>query len=910
MSEENKMSADDREQVISEFLLECDANIQILNEKLLSAEELINGNKEVPAGDLNEMFRTAHTIKGSSSFLGLQRINHLTHEIEAILDRLRNQKLSFSLPVIDALFFAFDVLESLANKLRTSGTDDVDIEAAVGRIQGVLDGKGQVHPPVPPPPAEKPSSKEIDVEKYIIPFIESAEQGIARFNELLLVIESGTATREHWDELFRIAHTLKGSAGMIRRQDIEQVAHRMEDLLFRFRDGGEKVNANHIASLFRGIDGIKSIIEEMKKGKRSNADITPILEDFQQCLGEKKEAPAQAVERPKAPSVTVRAMNSADKNQLKKAFEQGADLFLLTIRIKGVPDLRGVKKMLVEERLGRRGQIIKCSVGDDEIAKKGDDEVVEYLYGTIENEKDIRGILSIDEVEVVEVERENMEKWKADMQGASLEETIRAGLTKVIQNQDAGKIVPSSKVPEKSPSLEMATIRIDSRKLDKLMNSAGELVITRAYFAQLMNGISNEISKFKRVNYVISELSSRLNKMKMNDPNAAMQKQGTESKKIAELQKAFEDVKNRIREIEAFVDVKAISQKAHNLDEATDALGKLSSEIQSGIMQTRMIPIEGLFTRFKRVVRDMSKDFGKGVVLDIYGEETELDKKIIDDLNDPLTHMIRNAFDHGIEPKEVRLRLGKKEVGTIRLGASHRGNSICIEISDDGKGLDTEVLTEKAIQKGLLSPEKAAQMSEREKLNIIFMPGFSTAERVTGLSGRGVGMDVVKNMITSLKGTVDIETKVGEGTTFVLKIPLTLAIISALLVEVGSQIFAIPLETVAEIIKISSEEIYYIEGNAMVKLRGHALSLIELENVIKVRGNARDEKSSKKVVVITDGDNRLGVIVDHLLGEDEIVIKALTKHFSKVRGVSGASILGDGKIALILDSMAIIKESQ
>jgi two-component system chemotaxis sensor kinase CheA len=300
----------------------------------------------------------------------------------------------------------------------------------------------------------------------------------------------------------------------------------------------------------------------------------------------------------------------------------------------------------------------------------------------------------------------------------------------------------------------------------------------------------------------------------------------------------------------------------------------------------------------------------KEVNLVIEGEETELDKKIVDSLGDPLTHMVRNAVDHGIESAEVRRKAGKPEVGTAFLRASHKGNSICIEVGDDGKGLDAEKICQSAVKKGVITQDQADRMDTKSKLDLVFAPGFSTAEKVTDVSGRGVGMDVVKNMITSVNGSVDIQTEVGKGTTFIMKIPLTLAIIQALLVVVGKETFAFPLDTVVEIIKIAADDIYSIDGNETVKVRSHALSIVELEHVIHIPSTERDRSVARKIVVVTDGEQQVGIVVDSLIGEDEIVIKSLTDHFAKVRGITGASILGDGRIALILDPITIISSTR
>jgi len=459
----------------------------------------------------------------------------------------------------------------------------------------------------------------------------------------------------------------------------------------------------------------------------------------------------------------------------------------------------------------------------------------------------------------------------------------------------------------KRQAAEVTTVKVDTRKLDTLMNLAGELVTVRAQFDRLVSLFNEEIESQKALFRLLDGMKIKydeLTKEVRHLFNAENHEEVSHiSKSLQQLQEDFGSINQQNSRV-------ALLNRIHSLDETTGSLGKIASDIQSGVMQTRMVPIEGVFTRFKRIVRDISKDINKQVNLVIAGEETELDKKLVDSLGDPLTHMIRNACDHGIESPEARLKVGKPEIGTVNLRASHKGNNICIEIGDDGKGLDPEAMVQNALKKGIIAEEESKVLSEYDKLNLIFLPGFSTAEKVTDLSGRGVGMDVVKNMITAVNGVVDIDTELGKGTTFILKIPLTLAIIQALLVVVAGEVYAFPLEAVTEIIKVAKEEIYAIDGGDTVKLRDHALSLVELEQVIQIRGESRNEQKVKRVVVITDGESQIGVQVDSLIGESEIVIKPLSGHFTDVRGVSGATILGDGQVALILDPMTIISMSK
>ncbi len=468
----------------------------------------------------------------------------------------------------------------------------------------------------------------------------------------------------------------------------------------------------------------------------------------------------------------------------------------------------------------------------------------------------------------------------------------------------------SGAVAKAATPMELSVIKIDSKKLDNLMNLSGELVILRAQFARLVGLFGEDIVHQKALIHAIENAKLAIEQLGKEYKSFSSESDPALNHQLQKIQKLIDVFSGSVIELEKKAAKVNLINRIHALDETTRSLGKISSDIQSGVMQTRMIPIEGVFTRFRRIVRDISKDLGKEVNLVIEGEDTELDKKIVDSLGDPLTHMIRNAVDHGLEDKEGRQKSGKPEAGTIYLRAFHKGNNMCIEIGDDGRGIDPEKLVSAALKKGLVSQEQVSGMTEKDKFDLMFLPGLSTAQKVTGLSGRGVGMDVVKSMINSVNGVIDIETTVGQGTTFVMKIPLTLAIIQALLVYIGEETYAIPVEAVKEIVSVNPKEVYSIDGNPTVKIREHALSLVELENIIELRGAQRKDEDQKTMVIVRDGDNQLGVVVDSLIGEDEIVIKSLTDHFAKVKGITGASILGDGRIALILDVTAIIKEAQ
>ncbi|WRG59396.1 chemotaxis histidine kinase/response regulator CheAY2 [Helicobacter pylori] len=364
--------------------------------------------------------------------------------------------------------------------------------------------------------------------------------------------------------------------------------------------------------------------------------------------------------------------------------------------------------------------------------------------------------------------------------------------------------------------------------------------------------------------------------------------------------------KNRLIRIYSDVEERYDGEKfLEELNQVVSSISAVTTDLQLAVMKTRMQPVGKVFNKFPRMVRDLSRELGKSIELIIEGEETELDKSIVEEIGDPLIHIIRNSCDHGIEPLEERRRLNKPETGKVQLSAYNEGNHIVIKISDDGKGLDPVMLKEKAVEKGVISERDAEGMSDREAFNLIFKPGFSTAKVVSNVSGRGVGMDVVKTNIEKLNGIIEIDSEVGVGTTQKLKIPLTLAIIQALLVGVQEEYYAIPLSSVLETVRISQDEIYTVDGKSVLRLRDEVLSLVRLSDIFKVDA-ILESNSDVYVVIIGLADQKIGVIVDYLIGQEEVVIKSLGYYLKNTRGIAGATVRGDGKITLIVDVGAMM----
>ncbi len=338
-------------------------------------------------------------------------------------------------------------------------------------------------------------------------------------------------------------------------------------------------------------------------------------------------------------------------------------------------------------------------------------------------------------------------------------------------------------------------------------------------------------------------------------------------------------------------------------------IGRISTELQEQIMKMRMVPVSNLFSRFPRVIRDLSRALNKKVRLELYGEETELDRTIIENLSDPMVHLVRNAIDHGIEPPEERVAAGKPEEGLIKLIAYAEGNNIIIEIVDDGRGIDVKKVAQKALEKNIVTQAELERMSEREILNLIFKPGFSTAEKVTDVSGRGVGMDVVATAIEKLKGVVELQTQLGQGTRVILKLPLTLAIIDALLIKSGGEIFAIPINVVQEVIPIKLSEIENINGEKLIRVRGEVYKVSTFEELMeRVKFEPKNEKAY--MVLIAIAEKRVGILVDEMIGQEEVVVKSLGDYLKRLEGIAGVTILGDGKVILILDAPGLVRRME
>jgi len=718
---------------------------------------------------------------------------------------------------------------------------------------------------------------DFDMSQYLSLFLEEAEEQLQLLDEGLILLEQDRQNRDLLNQIFRAAHTLKGSAASMGFDKIAVLTHSMENVLDRFRNGELEVTQEVVDVLLECLDTLQALKVEIIEQK-DKIDVSGLLKKLQ-ALQEKEtfgEAPEEVLEEVSvsdsdeskgeeaaaAPEASEVILNETEKIVLKSALEKGYKSYHITVDLEPDCVMKSVRAYLVFSNLEKVGEVIKTVPTTEEIEEEKFDYRFELILITKEPLDRVKEIvLSISEIRNVSVlefpkpedlngvkveQREAEQKVKAEPKPAGIE--IERKKKEVKTDTPAGAKREADKKRDNRRISQ--TVRVDVNRLDTLMNLVGELVIER----------------------------SRL-----------------------------ESVGESIRDTLGGGDL------TDSLEEISLHIGRLSGELQEEIMRARMFPIEQVFNRFPRMVRDLARKFKKEINFIVEGKETELDRTVIEEIGDPLIHLLRNAIDHGIEPPEERKKLGKPPVGTVRLNAFHQENQIVITVEDDGRGMDPEKIKEKAVKKGIITPEAAEKLTDQEALNLIFVPGFSTAEKVSDVSGRGVGMDIVKSHIEKINGIIDISTKKGAGTKFTIKLPLTLVINRSLLIRHHGRMFAFPLANVVEIVEVKEEEIQYMQQQRVVFIRDSFLPLFDLEFLLGERAekdhSSQGQDGLLSVVVVGISERRVGIVVEELIGEQEIVIKSLGNYIGDVPGLAGATILGDGSVALILDVRGLIEKS-
>lgn len=692
----------------------------------------------------------------------------------------------------------------------------------------------------------------MDMSQYLEIFIEESKEHLQHMNSILLELENSPDNIDLLNEIFRIAHTIKGMSGTMGFNKLANLTHEMENVLHLVRNREIEVTEGIIDILFECFDGLEEYINTLiETGAEGNRDTTDLVNRLKLIVenkgfvtgGQVAETVVKTVEKP-SETVTSDSEFVIDVNEnieeiVKKASQEGLIPLKVKVVLQADSMLKAARAFIVFNTLEEFGEILKSHPITEEIEDEKFDDSFELIYvsklDALTTKNEIEKISEIEKAIVEEIHldlQENVALPAEDIEvvDTTVEEKIVVAATpKKVAPAAASKADAQDSAQQKSKTTAK-TVRVDIERLDTLMNLVSELII----------------------------------------------------------------IKTRLEDSD--------QSGVQNSHDAIEYLERITTSLHDAVMKVRMVPVERVFNRFPRMVRDLSKDLGKGIKLFMSGEETEVDRTVIDEIADPLIHLIRNSIDHGIESPEVRLSKGKDEAGSVYLRAYPDGNTVCIEVEDNGNGIDENIIATKAIEKGIVSDSEVDMMNQKELINLLFRPGFSTAEKITDLSGRGVGLDVVKTKIESLNGTVEVDSVLGEGSKFTIRLPLTLAIIQALMVNLGHEKYALPLNNIKEITTIQESSISLVQNQEVVLYRNKTLPIIRLNEVLDVQyDEERVRKEEMIVVVVRKGDQEAGIVVDSLIGQQEIVIKSLGRYLTGIKVIAGATILGNGSVALIID---------
>ena len=736
-------------------------------------------------------------------------------------------------------------------------------------------------------------------------FFEEAFDMLDRLEQNILILDKDRNNTDAVQEIFRAVHTLKGSAGAVELFDTQKYAHRFEDLLDLIRNNEIKVDDKTVDILLKGIDILKELINSASEEKEYSGNIEEEIKNLEAFKNSKLGSSNSSSSESSAESLNISTdSNSGGKydnldfdnsilDSIRENAEDGVKTKLVFVKFNAESPMKTVGGVQVYVGLKDSGEIIASVPPLQNL--EGDEfyQNVIYVLETVEEDEKIINDITLPEItEEIKIEEfilEEYEKFLIDKKNKEIEKSQEAQATKSNQSKNE---------KDSKHERQSSFLRVESDRIDDMMNQVGELVTNKSSYEQydddltsygklLGNGI-NDIRKYYKdsVIQILRKLEYYASKKEIKDlRNTYIDGFNEKLNDMAKMEENFKETLDKFRT-------------------SYQLLTRVTNDLQETVMKIRMLPIAQTFNRFPRLIRDLSRDLGKEVKLEMSGEETELDKSVIEVLVDPLIHIVRNAMDHGIEMPEERIRSGKPREGTISLNASHNGNLIVIKISDDGKGMSPQKIFESAVKKGLVSAD--AKLTERQMLEYIFAPGFSTATKVTNLSGRGVGMDVVKKSLDKINGTVGIETELGKGSTFFLRIPLTVAIIQALIVDAEKEYYAIPINSISETLKINVGDIQNLEGTEVIKIREDVINVLSVKELFKLPARYENNIKSYYAVILASEEKKVALLVNNLIGEQDIVIKTLKDRVTKVEGISGATILGDGTVSFILDIQTIV----
>lgn len=686
----------------------------------------------------------------------------------------------------------------------------------------------------------------MEVSQYLNMFIEESKDNLQRLNENLLKLENNPDDIQILNEIFRVAHTLKGMAGTMGFVRMQKLTHNIENVLSDIRSGSIKINSDMVDTLFMCLDALENYVEEIvntsSEGTDDHNDLIESLAEIINSKGEvtHAEVPAQTQEvkeETKEENTNSDLIELPDTQKLVKnnAIEMGMNVFQIKVNLSPNCVLKSARAFVIFTDLERFGEIIHCIPSTQDIEdEKFENDFTVVVVTKETKEKLEQVIMSVSEVEGVVVEAFAKDQdAKVEEVAPKKEEQVET--QPVAPAASAAPAATETNNNSNNKQVSNKTVRVNIDRLDTLMNLVSELIIVKTQLEGL-----NVTSQDANTNY----------------------------------------------------------------NDSVEYLERVTTNLHDAVMKVRMVPVEIVFNRFPRMIRDISRKLGKDIDLVMSGEETELDRTVIDEIGDPLIHLLRNAADHGLETIEERAAIGKPRKGTIKLQAYQDGNSVVIEVEDDGKGINVQAIKNKAVQKGTITKEEADAMNEQEAIDLLFRPSFSTAEKISDLSGRGVGLDVVKSKITELGGHVEVQTELGKGSKFIVRLPLTLAIIQALMISIGDEKYAIPLSNIQNIEDVHKEDIKLVQNQEVIMVRNEIIPIVRLRSVLGLP--EQEDKDLMMGVIVKKGERQVGFIIDSLIGQQEIVIKSLGKYLSGIDIIAGATILGNGEVALILDINSLI----
>ena len=704
----------------------------------------------------------------------------------------------------------------------------------------------------------------METNQYMDMFLDESHEHLQSLNDGLLGLEDNAEDLSILNEIFRNAHTLKGMSATMGYNKIAELTHEMEDVLDMLRKEQLAVTGDIIDTLFKCIDSLEQMINNIANGDPEDLiDVSDLVAKLSAILRGEGGAPAASSSAPAPAAQTTAAapveissdlpveLNDTEKNLIAAAEKTGMHGIYLKVTLSESCLLKSARSYMVMNSLEEVGaEVIRTIPPAEELEQEAFDRSFEVILVTASEEGAIQNaVMGVSEIDSAETQ------------------VIKIGNGSAA----APAQTPAPVVEQKTASTAAATAPAPAPAKSSAPATAPKAATSGGGSAPPANNAAAQKKSHagQSVRVDIEKLDTLMNLM-------------------------GELVINKVR-------LEQIGQ-THRLSELTETLeqmDRVTTDLQNIVMKVRMVPVSQVFNRFPRMVRDVTKELNKEINLTIEGEDTELDRTVIDEIGDPIMHLLRNSLDHGVEMPDEREAKGKPRVGEVGLIARHEGNNVVIMVTDDGKGIDANVIRRKAVEKGLFTQEEVDSMEDSDAVRIIFLPGFSTAEKISDISGRGVGMDVVKSKIESLSGQVDVETHVNEGSIFKIKLPLTLAIIQAMLVQVQNEMYAIPLASIDSTLSVQPTDIRTVQNNEVIVLRGEIIPIIRMEETLMVP-HVKDTHELF-VVVVHAGDSKAGIVVDKLIGQQEIVIKTLGNLFMGLKMFSGATVLGDGRVALILD---------